>query len=63
MMSGIAFTGVSLFLVGPSKLLHLPVSLPLMIVGQAIMGFALPFIYIQALPEMTSAVQEDKPKS
>jgi hypothetical protein len=57
MMLGCLFTGLSLFIVGPSTLLHLPHSLPLMILGQSVLGLCRPFCFIHALPEMTESVE------
>ena len=57
MIIGCFIAGLSLFIVGPSTLLHLPNSLTLMIFGQAIVGFFLPFCFIPALPEMTESIE------
>lgn len=46
MMTACAVLGVSLFTVGPSKLLHFPNSLPIMILGQALIGIVIPFCFI-----------------
>jgi hypothetical protein len=57
MMLGCLFTGISLFLVGPSTLLHLPHLLAISVVGQAL-GIARPFCFIHALPEMTESMEK-----
>jgi MFS family permease len=43
-------------LVGPSKIAHLPNSLEIMIVGQALRGIIDPFLFIPVLPEMIASV-------
>jgi hypothetical protein len=46
-----------MFIVGPSKLLNMPTSFPLVNIGYAMIGFFMPFCYIHALPEMSESME------
>jgi len=48
--------GLSLFLVGPSRIIPLPESLKLMVIGQFLVGFIMPFAFVPGLSDMTEAV-------
>jgi len=51
-----AVTVVSLFLMGPSELLHLPNSFWILLLGLAINGAAQGFVFIPLLPEIIDSV-------
>jgi MFS family permease len=48
----------SLLLYGPSQFLGFPQSLTLMIIGNALLGFAVSFIFVPLLGEIIEAVKE-----
>lgn len=47
---------LSLFLLGPSSLLHIPNTLPFLLAGQALLGGSLGFVYIPILPEIIDSL-------
>jgi len=57
MIGSAALTGSSLFILGPSELLHLPDSLFLMGGGQALLGIFSVFLYVPSLPEMLESTK------
>jgi hypothetical protein len=58
MIFGLIFSSVAFIFAGPSGLLHLPDSLLMMGIGQALLGTFVPFTMIPALPEMISSVEK-----
>ena len=48
--------GFSLLLLGPSYILHLPNQLWILVVGQALLGISLGFVFIPVLPEMIDSI-------
>jgi hypothetical protein len=55
----IAFVGfsISMFFMGPSRLLHFPVSKSVMILGYPLLGLCQVFVFIPIIPEMIERLQ------
>ena len=51
-------TCIAFLFAGPSTLINLPNTLTIMIIGNVLFGFFLPFMFIASLPEMTDSALE-----
>jgi hypothetical protein len=49
---------ISLIMFGPSNLFKFPLSIPLMLVGNALGGFSVSFIFVPLLAEIIEVVKE-----
>ena len=50
----------SLFLVGPSEMLHLPKSITLTFTGLALLGIGISGIIVPIIPELLESIQEEE---
>lgn len=57
-LGAFVFCGLSMFLLGPSEMLHLPAKLGLTLAGVASLGCSVAFLFVPLLPEIISAVAE-----